>query len=99
MRPASHMPLRSEQDELDKRFRLSPVLLLGLAWIGLTVFDSQSAEPDGTKLPPPATVTVDFVKDIQPMLAQRCYECHGSQRAKNELRWDVKQLALKGGTS
>ncbi len=53
--------------------------------------------PDLSKLPPPATTTVDFVKDVQPILAKNCYSCHGPTRQKAELRWDVKDIALKGG--
>jgi hypothetical protein len=48
-------------------------------------------------LPPPASRTVDFVKDIQPILSQRCYACHGPEKQKGELRWDVKASAFKTG--
>ena len=37
---------------------------------------ARAAEADISKLPPPATTTVDFVKDIQPILAKNCYSCH-----------------------
>ncbi len=61
-------------------------------------FDSASAaESAPSQLPPAASVTVDFVKDIQPIFAQNCYSCQGPQRQKAELRWDVKAIALKGG--
>jgi len=49
------------------------------------------------ELPPPAARTVDFVKDVQPILAARCYECHGEKKQKADLRWDVKSSAFKGG--
>jgi len=57
----------------------------------------QAAAVDASKLPPPADREVDFVKDIQPILAKSCYTCHGPDRQKAELRWDVKVIALKGG--
>jgi len=54
-------------------------------------------------LPAPLTEAaankIDFVRDIQPILAKRCYECHGATRQKGELRWDLKSAALKGGAS
>ena len=50
-------------------------------------------------LPPPASQQVDFVRDVQPILAARCYDCHGEKRQRAELRWDVKSEALKGGAS
>jgi len=48
-------------------------------------------------LPPAASRKIDFVKDVQPILSTRCYECHGEKKQKAELRWDVKTIALKGG--
>ena len=54
---------------------------------------------DSTQLPPPAQTKVDFVRDVQTLLAQRCYSCHGPDKQEGDLRWDVKSAALKGGTS
>ncbi len=50
-----------------------------------------------SQLPPAASRKVDFVKDVQPILSSRCYECHGEKKQKAELRWDVKSVALKDG--
>ena len=58
-----------------------------------------AAEVDVSKLPPPASVVVDFIKDIQPILAHSCYACHGPEKQENSLRWDMKAIALKGGVS
>src|SRR5204863_5736610 len=57
---------------------------------------ASAAEVDISKLPPAASRKVDFVKDIQPILAKSCYECHGDKKQKAELRWDVKSIALRG---
>lgn len=40
---------------------------------------------------------VDFARDVRPILAKHCYECHGSQKQKSGLRLDAKAYALKGG--
>ncbi len=40
---------------------------------------------------------VDFAKDIQPILAENCYKCHGPDHPESGLRWDRKEEALKGG--
>ena len=48
-------------------------------------------------LPPAATHKVDFSKEIQPLLAKHCFECHGQKKQKNDLRLDTKESALKGG--
>ncbi|MEO6787642.1 MAG: PSD1 and planctomycete cytochrome C domain-containing protein, partial [Chthoniobacteraceae bacterium] len=54
---------------------------------------------DVSKLPPPATRKVDFVKDIQPLFEKTCIECHGTKKQKSGYRLDVKSLAMKGGDS
>lgn len=42
---------------------------------------------------------VEFVRDVQPLLAARCIECHGPEKNEGGLRLDVKKLALEGGDS
>ena len=39
---------------------------------------------------------VDYVRDIQPILAEKCYACHGPDEATREagLRFDIRQAAL-----
>jgi mono/diheme cytochrome c family protein len=42
---------------------------------------------------------VDFAHDIQPIFIKRCYECHGPDKQKSDLRLDRRADALKGGKS
>ncbi len=63
----------------------------------LTFFCTLAFVLRGAELPSPATRQIDFVKDVQPLLAKNCYECHGEKKQKADLRWDVKSAALKGG--
>jgi mono/diheme cytochrome c family protein len=42
---------------------------------------------------------VDFAQDVRPILAQRCYACHGPDQHKGGLRLDGKLKALQGGNS
>lgn len=42
---------------------------------------------------------VDFVKEIQPIFKERCYECHGDDTREAGLRLDQKTPALAGGDS
>jgi hypothetical protein len=51
------------------------------------------------ELPPPASHVVDFKRDVQPLLAERCYSCHGVEKQKGGLRLDRKADALAGGDS
>jgi hypothetical protein len=43
--------------------------------------------------------SVDFARDIRPILEERCYSCHGPEKQKSGLRLDRKASALKGGES
>ncbi len=56
-----------------------------------------AAALDVSKLPPAAVVTVDFVRDIQPLFADHCIKCHGPEKQKGGLRLDGKAAAMKGG--
>jgi hypothetical protein len=51
------------------------------------------------KLPPPAARTVDFVRDVQPIIQRACLSCHGAQKQRGGLRLDDGEHALKGGNS
>jgi len=46
-----------------------------------------------------ADTGVDFVRDIQPILKETCYSCHGAEKQKGQLRLDTKKLAMQGGTT
>jgi hypothetical protein len=41
----------------------------------------------------------DFAKDIGPVFAKNCLECHGAEKQKGKLRLDSKDTAFKGGDS
>ena len=75
--------------------RSSALCSLILAILGFPMY-CRPAEFDISKLPPPAAKTVDFAKDIQPMLTERCYSCHGPEKQKSDLRWDTKESVFKG---
>src|SRR5215510_7783638 len=42
---------------------------------------------------------VDFKRQIEPIFARNCYQCHGAKKAMGRLRLDDKESALKGGLS
>jgi Protein of unknown function (DUF1553)/Protein of unknown function (DUF1549)/Planctomycete cytochrome C len=42
---------------------------------------------------------VDFVKEVQPVLEQRCLECHNPDKVKGELLMDTLANIVKGGES
>jgi hypothetical protein len=44
-----------------------------------------------------AAETVDYLRDIKPVLKQRCFACHGGLKQKAKLRLDTAALLRKGG--
>ncbi len=41
--------------------------------------------------------TIDFVRDVRPILATHCYRCHGEDTQESSFRLDKKEAALAGG--
>ncbi|QDU38618.1 Planctomycete cytochrome C [Maioricimonas rarisocia] len=41
--------------------------------------------------------TIDYVRDVRPILQKHCYECHGEDDQSSSLRLDIRSEALKGG--
>src|SRR5687767_3689920 len=54
-----------------------------------------AAEPNGAG----TGGKIDFIKDVRPILAANCFECHGERKQKADLRLDANSLALRGGNS
>jgi hypothetical protein len=50
-------------------------------------------------LPPPASRTVDFVRDIQPILESSCIRCHGHGKSRGGFRLDTRETTLEDGNS
>ncbi|MCU0879781.1 MAG: PSD1 and planctomycete cytochrome C domain-containing protein [Pirellulaceae bacterium] len=44
-----------------------------------------------------AEPAVDFLRDVKPILAQRCYRCHSSLKEESSYRLDSVQALVKGG--
>ncbi|HUY36144.1 MAG TPA: DUF1553 domain-containing protein [Pirellulales bacterium] len=58
-----------------------------------------AGEPQVTSaMPEPARLEF-FEKQVRPLLAARCHECHGARRQKGGLRLDSRAAALAGGES
>ena len=52
------------------------------------------APPD---LPFPVDRQVEFAKDIHPILAEKCYQCHGAGKSRGGLSLETREGLLKGG--
>lgn len=75
---------------------LRPVLAIAAGVLavcaGPAVAPSHAAETAAAGSP-------DFVRDIQPIFAESCVECHGPAKQKGGLRLDSRAAAMKGGTT
>src|ERR1043166_3059285 len=88
----------SRQDRWRRRFldKTWPGVLSLLA--ALAAADTAFSAPiDLTKLPAADTNTVDFRRDIKPILDSHCLKCHGPERPKSRFRVDDRAALLKGG--
>ncbi len=74
----------------------APTWLPGLVFLTLCGL-SPAAEVDPERLPPAATVQVDYNRDIKPIFDSSCFRCHGPEKPKSGFRLDNQQTALKGG--
>lgn len=51
------------------------------------------------RLPPAPERSIDYVKDVRPILQASCVSCHGAEMQEGGLRLDVGERALEGGDS
>jgi mono/diheme cytochrome c family protein len=66
-------------------FGLALILATSLVWPSVR---AQTAVP---------AQAIDYARDIQPLFAQHCYECHGPDKARGRLRLDLRAAAFRGG--
>src|SRR3954465_8637835 len=68
-----------------------------LSWV---LFAAGAAVAEGkpfSELPSPRKV--DFLREIEPIFAEKCYSCHGAEKQKSGFRLDTAERALAGGDS
>ena len=52
-----------------------------------------------TAAAPAADGGPDFSREVRPIFEKHCYKCHGAEKQKGGLRFDVKDGAFKTGES
>ena len=68
-----------------------------MLWLAsLQGFQAQNGA-NSPPLPPPAAIVVDYEQEVRPILANRCFGCHGPRQQQSGLRLDLRQNALRGG--
>ena len=56
-----------------------------------------NAQAQSPQLPPAAKQTIDFARDIAPILSKSCQRCHGPKKQEGGLALHVQERALAGG--
>ena len=51
------------------------------------------------RVPAMAAEPVDFVRDVRPILAAHCFDCHGDEKQESGLRLDAAAGLVAGGNS
>ncbi len=74
-------------------------LLLPLLLVVTTFAEEGEPAKDEHAIPPAVDWPVDFVKDVQPIFARHCNDCHGADAAEGRLRMDARHIVAKGGIS
>ena len=46
-----------------------------------------------------STWGIDYLGEIKPLLAEKCYSCHGALKQESDLRLDTLELMKRGGSS
>lgn len=71
----------------ERHLRLLVVFCFAVA--GISVFPSMPGRVSANQ------AKVDFIRDVQPILAANCVKCHGPEKQMAQLRLDNKQLAAR----
>ncbi|MES1213277.1 MAG: PSD1 and planctomycete cytochrome C domain-containing protein [Singulisphaera sp.] len=74
--------------------RLSVLLRRGLAALAAACCIAASFAQSTRGADQPAATSINFRSDVQPLLAQRCYRCHGPDQAKGGLRLNSRDGAF-----
>ena len=75
---------------------------VAIAWIAFVVacatayVDARAGDPDSATQ---AAREHFFEQNVRPLLAEKCYSCHGDKKQKGGLRLDSLEAILKGGES
>ena len=77
--------------------RYPPVLAIAALVAIPVAWASVRAQDPAPTAQPSSSPAVDFARDIEPILRNTCYECHGTKKTKADLRLDSPAAIVNGG--
>ena len=81
-------------------YRVWLLVIMGAFGLSISLVPPAAAVDDQPEAAEPSSDSVDridFVKDVQPLLRQRCFSCHGAEESESGLRLDQQKRAFEGG--
>lgn len=78
--------------------RRLPIFTLIFGLVGVVAFTQATSAQDSQPKKVPIE-KVDFVRDIQPILRDNCYECHAGSTEEGSLNLGIHARAMEGGDS
>src|SRR3954465_13391649 len=75
-----------------QKWLISLPLMAAAFWLPRTCFATESPASADKATP---SDKIDFVRDVQPILVQNCYRCHGPTATKGKLRLDQRHSTMK----
>lgn len=97
--PYLHVLPIHQFERMENRFFASLLTLpmaFTLAFLGLLSSTATACQEDRS---PDKLGKVEFVRDIQPILRDHCYDCHAGENEEGGLNLAIKSRALEGGDS
>jgi len=92
------IPLNVSMVEIFHMSRFGVVLYLLFSSMILFSQTATAEETDRPQEPTPAQIEF-FEKQVRPLLAERCFKCHGAEKSQGSLRLDTRQGFFAGGDS
>ncbi len=73
------------------------ILFFSIAGHGVARLTADVSAQNKSAAQPRRQRRIDFKRQIEPIFARSCYQCHGAKKAMGQLRLDGREFALKGG--
>ena len=71
--------------------RINTAVLFGVLWVPSVQAQTPAAGQEQTG------AAINYEQQVRPILANRCFSCHGPRQQQSGLRLDLRQNALRGG--